>query len=88
MVVPRYYPKLICRAPVDALRQYVPQQILEKVQDNSHYKRGSDSVVTTSDKTPSTSANRQDCIKKLHDIIRNIAEDIVAEVSRKPPKQL
>ena len=88
MVVVRSYSKLICRAPVDALRQYVPQQILEKVQDNSHYKRGSDSIVTTSDRTSSTSANRQYCIQKLHDIIRNIAEDIIAEASKKPQKQL
>ena len=88
MVVLRSCPKLTCRAPVDALRQYVPQQILEKVQDNSHYRRGSNSIVTTSDKSPSSSANRQDCIEKLHDIIRKIAEDIIAEASRKPPKQL
>lgn len=80
--------KLICRAPVDALRHYVPQQILEKVQDSSHYIRGSDAVVTSSDRTCSTSANRQDCMKKLHDIIRDIAEDIIAEASKKPPKQL
>ena len=88
MVALRHDLKLICRAPVDALRQYVPQQIIEKVQESSHYKRGSDAVVTSSDKHTSTSSKRQDCIKKLHDIIRNIAEDIVAEASRKPPKQL
>ena len=80
--------KHICRAPINALRQYVPQQVLEKVQESSHYKRGSDAVVTSSDRHTSTSASRQDCIKKLHDIIRNIAEDIIAEASKKPPKQL
>lgn len=88
MVDLRPYPKLTCRTPVDALRQYVPQEILEKVRDSPHYKRGSDAVVTTSDSSTSANANRQDCIKKFHDILRNIAKDIITEASRKPPKQL
>lgn len=83
----RPYPKLICRAPVNALRPYVPKQILEKIQDSPHYIRGSDTVVTSSDRHTSTSANRQDCMKKLHDIIRIIAEDVIAEASKQPPKQ-
>ena len=84
----RPYPKLICRASVNALRPYVPQQILEKVRDSSHYIRGSDAIVASSDTYPSASANRRDCMKKMHDIIQDIAEDIITEASKKPPKQL
>lgn len=84
----RPYPKLICRAPVDPLRHYVPQEILEKVRDSPQYRRGSDAVVTTSDRTTSANANRQDCIEKFHDILRNIAKGLITEASRKPPNQL
>ena len=84
----RPFPKLKCRAPVDGLRKYVPQQVLGKVPDSSHYQRGSDSVVTTSARTTSANVNSQDCLKKLHGVLENIAKNILAEASRKPPKQL
>lgn len=84
----RPHPKLTCRAPVDALRQYVPRKILEKVRDTPNYERRSDAVVTTSARAPSANANRQDCIKKVHDILRIIAKELITEASRKPPKQL
>ncbi|CAD6565757.1 MAG: hypothetical protein ASARMPRED_007972 [Alectoria sarmentosa] len=83
----RSAPKVICRAPIDALRKCVPQEVLQRVQDSSHYTRGSDAVVTTSEEHMSTTA-RRDCIKKLRDILREIAENIISEASRKPPKQL
>ncbi|CAF9917394.1 hypothetical protein IMSHALPRED_003560 [Imshaugia aleurites] len=86
---PRSLKTLTCRAPIDALEQFVPQEVLERVKDSpSHYTRGSDAVVTTSNRTTSANANRQDCIKKIRDILREIAKDIMAEASRKPPKQL
>ena len=83
----RPFPKLKCRAPVDGLRKYVPQQVLEKLRDSSHYQRGSDSVVTTSARTTSTNVSSQDCLKKLHEILGNIAKKMLAEAP-KSPKQL
>lgn len=84
----RSCPKHIGRAPIDDIKKYVPQQVLEKGKDSLYYKRGSDAVVTTSERTTSTKTNREDCAKKLHDIIRVAANDIITEAARKPPKQL
>ena len=83
----RPYPKLTCCAPVDALRKYVPREILEKIRHSPYYKRSSDAVVITSDKAPSSNAKRQDFIKKLQDILRNIAKNFITEDCRKSPKQ-
>lgn len=80
--------KVICSAPIDALRRCVPQKVLERVQNSSHYKGGSDALVATSDKGPSTSIHQKDCVNKLRDILRETAKDIVSEASQKPPKQL
>ncbi len=80
--------KLICRALFEALRKYVPPRVLEKVQDSKCYKSGPNALVIVSDKCGSTNSNRQDCIKKLRDILRETAKDVIAQASRKPPKQL
>ena len=84
----RSHPKLICRAPVEALERHVHPRVIERVRESTHYKRRSDSVMTTSDDSMSTNANRQECLKKLRDIFRDIAEAIITEDSRKLPKQL
>ena len=84
----RSFPKLVCRVPVNALRKCVPQEVLEKVQDSPQYKRRPDILMTTSDRTTSANANRQDCIKKVLDMLRNTANNKIVEASRKPPRQL
>ena len=88
MMTLRSYPKLICGAPINALKNYVPQTVIEKVKDSAHYKSGSDALVTSSDKTPYSTENRQDCIKRMYEIFQEVAKTVTKELSRKPPKQL
>ena len=84
----RPYPKFICRVPINTLEKCVPQEVLEKAQDSPYYKRKPDILMTTSDRSTSANANRQDCIKKILDMLRNTAKSIIAEASRKRPRQL
>lgn len=80
-------PKVTCRAPIDALRNHVPQKVLQRAQDSHQYKGGSDALVVTSDKGPSASTKQKDCINKIQDILRETARNIITEASRRPPKQ-